>query len=576
MRDKRRSIKTAVLFPVIALGLIAIISSVIGLYGISSVNNNAMVIADEHITGIEELNDIQSRIQNLEQMTLTHVLATSSDTMITLADSIKEQRNTIDQELEEYKIYVSEDMDSAYEKLVEDYSDLKHSIILLLAMSANSQTEDAYIYVNDVMNIYRDDIESDIDNLIDIVNIQTETYKDELELVYKNSTGINVIIIIVSIIVQIWAIYTVMRRVVKPVIDTEKELNNIIESIDARQGDLTKRIPIISNDEIAALAKGINLFMEKLQHIFGIISDNSAKMENVVDEVRGSVRTSSKSASDLSTLTDDLSSTMQEVSDNAARINDKTIAVNNEVNEIADSSIKINNYAREMKGRAIDMENSAKNNADVTSEKVNEILDVLNKAIAESESVEQVNTLTEEILTISSETNLLALNASIEAARAGETGKGFAVVANEIRQLADSTRDTANRIQNINAVVTGAVKNLADNANNLVGYMNDTILPEFDNLVSTGEQYMKDAAYIEDTMARFASKTDNLKVVMNDIANSINTITTSIDNGASGVVGAAQNTQILVKDMDNITERMDENFAIAGTLKQETSIFTNL
>ena len=153
--------------------------------------------------------------------------------------------------------------------------------------------------------------------------------------------------------------------------------------------------------------------------------------------------------------------------------------------------------------------------------------------------------LTNEILSISSQTNLLALNASIEAARAGEAGKGFAVVADEIRQLADSSRETANRIQEINVVVTNAVHNLAGNANNLVEYLNE-----------------------------FTDKTDALKRAMDEIAASISTITDAIDEGAKGVNGAAESTQMLVVDMEKISNRMDVNEKIAGVLQQGTDIFT--
>ena len=201
-------------------------------------------------------------------------------------------------------------------------------------------------------------------------------------------------------------------------------------------------------------------------------------------------------------------------------------------------------------------------------------MSVLNRAIEDSKSVDQVNSLTNEILSISSQTNLLALNASIEAARAGEAGKGFAVVAEEIRQLADSSRDTANRIQEINVVVTQAVHNLAGNANNLVGYLNESILPEFENFVESGAQYRENATYIEGVMDEFTEKTDALKKAMDEIATSINTITNAIDEGAEGVNGAAESTQVLVVDMEKISNRMNVNEKIAGVLQEGTAIFT--
>lgn len=220
------------------------------------------------------------------------------------------------------------------------------------------------------------------------------------------------------------------------------------------------------------------------------------------------------------------------------------------------------------------MEESARSNMEETGSKVNEILSVLNQAIEDSKSVDQVNSLTDDILNISSQTNLLALNASIEAARAGEAGKGFAVVADEIRQLADSSRETANNIQEINSVVIQAVHNLSENANTLIVYLNEKILPEFENFVQSGAKYKQNATFVESTMKDFSEKTVDLKQAVNEIAASINTITTAIEEGARGVTGAAESTQVLVEDIENIANRMDENQAIAEGLQKETEVFT--
>ena len=368
----------------------------------------------------------------------------------------------------------------------------------------------------------------------------------------------------------------VLRWVIYPLANTNREMNEIMSEIDNRQGDLTRRVTITNNKEVASVGGGINAFMAKLQEIFRMISSNSRDLEGVVNEVRESVQTSNGSVSDLSALTEELSATMQDISDNASRINENTESVAGEVKSIAEKTIEINQYTKEMKEHAEAMEHAARENMDTTGAKVNDIVSVLSQAIEDSNSVNQVDNLTNDILNIASQTNLLALNASIEAARAGDAGKGFAVVASEISQLAAASQEAANNIQSINAIVITAVHNLADNANGLVEYMNEKILPEFQKFVESGGAYHDKATFIEGVMADFEAKTDSLQNSMDEIANSVNTISHAIEEGVSGVVSAADSTQVLVSDMDKISKKMDENFAIAEGLKKETSVFTKL
>ena len=575
-KQGRFSTKMIILIPVFVIGIISIISSILAVKNIRKVNENATQIANGYMVCIADLGSIQIETEKIHRLGLSHIVATDLDSMISLVDVIRAEQTVLDGYLSDFEQFIDDSDRENYEAILSNYEGLKYENANLMAYSANGNKEAAYALANGAISEYADKIDQNIIAIQEVVNNNADTAKQQLTKVYKYSLTVSFVTIAVSMASLLFAVFSVLKMAIVPLSKTKNEINEIIDGIDRREGDLTRRVTIMENQEVAAVGSGINLFMGKLQDIFKTIIHNSKRMETVVNEVRESVMTSNSSVSDLSALTEELSATMQEMSDNASLINSNTESVAGEVNQIAERTTEINNYTKEMKGHADSMESAARSNMESTGTKVNEILEVLNRAIEDSNSVNQVNSLTDDILNIASQTNLLALNASIEAARAGDAGRGFAVVATEISQLAAASQEAANRIQQINSVVTQAVHNLADNANGLVQYMNESILPEFEEFVTAGSEYKNKATYIENVMNEFESKTDSLKNTMVEIQRSINTIAHAIEEGAKGVSNAADSTQVLVTDMENISNRMDENFEIATDLKKETAIFTKI
>ncbi|GFI22728.1 methyl-accepting chemotaxis protein 4 [Lachnospiraceae bacterium] len=574
-RKKRLSITIVILVPVFILGALAVFSNIAAISNLKKVNMTAVTITDEHMINISQLSNIEKELQEIHKKALSHIIATDLDTLIATVNEVRAEQEVLDQLFAEYKSSLQKEDTAAYNNILSNYETMKYEIANLMAFSGNAEKEKAFVLANSTIKQCSDEMQHQVEIMMERAQESATQASEALTAEYNRAVFKNTIIVILSVIALLITLYSVFILIIRKLIIVNHEINDIINGIDQSQGDLTKRIDILSNDEIADLGNGINTFMSKLQSIMKMIIENSRKLEEVVSEVQQSVRTSNDSASDLSAVTQELSATMQEVGHSATIINQNADSVRIEVEMIADKSNSINDYSKKMKENADKMELDAKMNMQETSTKVQEILEVLNQAIEDSKSVEQVNGLTNDILKISSQTNLLALNASIEAARAGEAGKGFAVVANEIRQLASSSRQTANRIQEINSVVINAVHNLAGHSNNLVEYMTDSILPEFENFVSSGEQYRDNATYIEEVMNEFTAKTDDLKRAVDEIASSIDTITDAIEEGARGVIGAAESTQVLVGDMENISNRMDENQQIAAALQRETDVFKN-
>lgn len=573
MNKKRTSLKALILVPVFILGILSVLSNVMAVNNIRKVNRNASRIADDCMNSISELSAIENETQSIHKLGLSHIIATDLNTMISIVEEMQTEQETLEQELEDYRKYVEPEDESSYETVVSNYETMKYELGNLMAYSALGKNTEAYALANGVVSESSMAIQNEINVMKEHANTAASDARERLSDVYLGALVSNGIIIAISVTLLMVALYCVIRFVIKPILATNKDIRDIISGIDKGEGDLTRRVAVLSNDEIADLGNGINLFMDKLQQILKMIIENTNHMENVVREVGESVATSNDSATDLSAMTEELSATMQDVGHSVSVINNNTENVRGDVEMIAHKSGEINEFSKEMKANADKMESDARNNMDKTNETIGIILEGLGKAIEDSHSVGQVTSLTDEILNISSQTNLLALNASIEAARAGEAGKGFAVVADEIRGLADSSRETANRIQQINSVVVAAVNNLSGNANELVGYIQNAILPEFEAFVESGVKYRDNASYIENAMQEFTAKTDMLKKNIDEIALSISAITTAVDEGAEGINGAAKSTQNLVEDIVNISDKMNENKVIAQTLQKSTHVF---
>ncbi|MCR4834603.1 MAG: methyl-accepting chemotaxis protein [Butyrivibrio sp.] len=381
------------------------------------------------------------------------------------------------------------------------------------------------------------------------------------------------IVYIIAIIIFLILNYRSIGRKVNQIAD---EINDIITNIKNHNGDLTVRVETNTSSELVHIKDGFNHFIETLQVILKDVKDGTVTLTESSENMTNQIQLASDNITSTSAALEELSASMQNVSETASVMNDRLDevkgATDNINNGVEDGTAK----AEEIRAEAIEIKNDAQNKKDNTGSRMEELSGVLEHSVKDSEKVAQINELTNVILDIASQTNLLALNASIEAARAGEAGKGFAVVAEEISSLAENSRQTAGNIQVISNEVTAAVKSLADNAMEVLEFINTTVLGDYDAFVDTGERYEETAKFINDMLDGISDQTQNLNSIMDDMASSVTSISESVHEASEAINQSAENSQDIVDEITGISSAMDTNNDVTEKLNKSTRQFVNI
>ena len=460
---------------------------------------------------------------------------------------------------------------SAYKSVFEEYSTKIQSVL----SNDSTDMDDYFSLTAQGEDSITSRLDSAADNLNNLINNQVSESSQSLNNQYEFSIKMYVVIAVIMVVMGI-AIVVLLMVTVKPLKQANKQLRAITQDIDNNNGDLTARINVKSDDEIGELVAGINIFIDKLQSIMNDIRNASDTIKTSSDNIDEQIGSVNDNAQNVSAAMQQMAAGMQEVSATIEQLSAGADNIFKSIVNVTDKITQGNDIAEKIQEKSVEYRHDTENGMAGTNEMVNKIREGLNKSIENSRQVERIQELTEDILNIASQTNMLALNASIEAARAGEAGKGFAVVAEQIRLLADDSRKVANNIQDISLLVIESVEDLTGDSSKLIRYVDESILADYQKFVGITNEYREDSEKVNNILEDFAKNTQILKNTMAEMNTGISDIATTIDDNTKGVNEAAESVSTVVDAIGVIKKQAYDNAKVGNDLSENVEVFKQM
>ena len=541
---------------------------------LQSITNVSNEIVTKQVTEQEQISELSREFTYINGQVLTHVMTTNNVTMEELKTKILAEMEQMDTQMDVFSKCLSENDQrrDAFQSAYDVYAKYKRTVESLLETSAANKTQ-AYVSATSNLPMFNESIEACMDEMLEITETQMDIAHAGMEERAESVPGIVAVASLILALTMLLIMIGIKLWVINPVKGATKQVDELVEGIRNNEGDITRRIRVRSRDEIGRLSMAINDLVSQMQEIIEALQNGCRRMQETQTGISACVGKVNESAANTTQNLTRLSGGMEKVSGAVQEVKEDTLLLGQTVEGMKQVAEEGSSYAAGIKGKAGEMKEVALASKKEATSMLSEINAAVNSSIESSQQIHKITKLTGDILGIAGTTNLLALNASIEAARAGEAGKGFAVVAEEIRNLADSSRESANHIKEISDRVVESVQELSENATRLLTFVNTKVLADYDTLENTGKNYHEAADHVDEMMADVREQIGRIQESLQHVNTANDSIEKTV-NDSNGMLSVVwENNHGMEEEMQEISSSIEDMSGVVEQLQDSIRCF---